>query len=227
MAANRRWTRPPATQTENLPSGPSPAHRRGKPRRPPRPSPAHRRGKPRIYLRDELRVAHPQVLIRHPPAPRQQVERKLRPLLLDVAPEPLEPLQRRLCRPLGALDDRPPLGLVRRQTRSARHRHRTKRPCQGDRVLHRQLRPRPDREVRRVRASPSNTTLSEHQRRLRTVTNRIHFELFASSGRPSNSSQTTTSRTPPTPCRKRPAPTPPNPTDRAQPAATHPSASRR
>src|SRR5512140_3374248 len=37
-------------------------------------------------------------------------------------------------------------------------------------------------------ASPSSTTFPEHQRRLRTVTNPSHLELFASSGRPPSSS---------------------------------------
>ena len=110
-----------------------------------------------IDRRHELRIAQAQVVVRHPPAPGQQIECELQPALVDELGQRLEPLERGLSRALGALDDRPPLGLVGIQCRSdarAQAGVRAKRPRQRHRILHRQLRPRPDREVRGVRGVP-------------------------------------------------------------------------
>ena len=61
---------------------------------------------------DEVRVAHPQLAVRDPAAAGQQVERERARVLLGVAADPLEPLERALRRALRALDDRAALGLV-------------------------------------------------------------------------------------------------------------------
>ena len=125
----------------------------------------HHAGEAAVDRRDELRIAQPQVVVCHAAAARQQIERELRPLLIDVARQALEPLERRLRGALRALDDRPALGLVGRERGGHVVAGCAKRPRQRDRVLHRELGPRTDREVRRVRRVAEQHDVAAHQRR--------------------------------------------------------------
>jgi len=54
---------------------------------------AARSGEVGVDLVDEPRIAQAQVVVGHAPAAGQQVESKLGALLMDVAAEPLEPLE--------------------------------------------------------------------------------------------------------------------------------------
>ena len=104
-----------------------------------------------VDLVDEPRIAQAEVVVGDTAAAGQQVERELRSRLIDVAAEPLEPLERGLRGALGALDDRPALSLIGADRLSNRARRRAQRPRERDRILHRELRPRPDREMGGVR----------------------------------------------------------------------------
>ena len=99
----------------------------------------------------EGRVAELQVVERDPLAPREEAERELRRIELAVALHVLEPHEAVLRRLLRALDDRPACLLVGLERLRDARRMLEQRLHQRDRVLHRQLGPGADREVRRVR----------------------------------------------------------------------------
>ncbi len=106
---------------------------------------------PRIQRPNELRIPDPEARVRDPPAARQQVERELQRLHLRVRSDPPEVRRGIARRGLRPLHHRRALELVVDERRldlpAAPHEPVRER----DRVLHRQLRPRPDREVRGVR----------------------------------------------------------------------------
>ena len=108
------------------------------------------RGVPRVDALHELRIADLQVVVRDPQTAREEIERELRRLEAHVPLGVLEPLQAHLCRALQALDCRPPLGLVLGE-RGAHVGVAPQRAGQRDRVLDRELGPRANREMRRVR----------------------------------------------------------------------------
>ena len=110
----------------------------------------HGPGEVLVDARDEPGIAHAQVVVGDAAAARQQVEREHAGLLADVARDALEPLEARLRGALRALHDRPALVLVGGE-RGPDVAAVAERPREGDRVLHRELRARPDREVRGVR----------------------------------------------------------------------------
>ena len=88
----------------------------------------------------------------HPAAPGHDVERELLGLLVRVLAEVLEPLKARLRGALGGGDDGAPFRLVGRQRPGqAFPGVLVEAGRQGQRVLHGQLGPRPDREVRGMR----------------------------------------------------------------------------
>ena len=120
---------------------------RGEHRRARRPAAGERR----VDLRHEAGIAQLQLAVGDAAAAGQQVEREQQRRLGHVAADPLEPLEAPLGRALRALDDRPPVGLVGVQGGGHVAGVLAERPCEADRVLERELRPRPDREVRGVR----------------------------------------------------------------------------
>ena len=106
---------------------------------------------PAVDRLDELRVAELQIVVGHAEAPRQEAHRELDRLeAAVVALRLLEPLEAHLRGALQTLDVRPPLLLVGDE-RLLHLVVTLERAAERDRVLHRELRPRADREVRGVR----------------------------------------------------------------------------
>ena len=106
---------------------------------------------PRVQGTGELRIANPQRRVRDPPAPRKQVERELDRLEVGVARDSPEVGRALAGRVLRALDVRLALELVVDERRLEIPAPPGQGRRQRDRVLHRELRPGADREVRGVR----------------------------------------------------------------------------
>jgi hypothetical protein len=102
-----------------------------------------------LHARGEVGVAVLEVLEGDAARPGDQVEDELGGVLVGVHADVLEPLQRGLGRSLGRLDHRLALGLVGLERRPDR-RVLVQAGSQGQRVLHGQLGPGADREVRGV-----------------------------------------------------------------------------
>ena len=117
-----------------------------------------------IHARQELRIAHPQVLVRDAQRTREQRERELQRRLAHVALGVLEPCERRLRGALQALDLRPPRlprtrAAPRQSPRAARLpcgiEFASERRAQRDGVLHRHP---------RARARPRSARCAPHRR---------------------------------------------------------------
>ena len=106
---------------------------------------------PRVQRARELRVAHTERRMRDPAAPRQQVETELDRLEVRVARDPPEVRGTLAGRVLRALDVRLALQLVVDERGGQIPAPARQRGRQRDRVVQRELRTRPDREMRRVR----------------------------------------------------------------------------
>ena len=122
--------------------------------------------------------------MRDPPAARQQVEGELQRLHLRVGRDPPEVRRAVAGRGLRALHHGRPLELVVDERRldlpAAPHEPVRER----DRVLHRQLRPRPDREVRGVRGVAEEHDRPSCQTRFVTFGKSSQSERFEKSSRP-------------------------------------------
>src|SRR4030081_452208 len=77
-------------------------------RTPPSPPGALLASEPFVHVRDELRVAQPQVVVGDPAAAGHDVERELVRILVGVLADVLEPLQAGLRGPLGRGGHPPP-----------------------------------------------------------------------------------------------------------------------
>ncbi len=110
---------------------------------------AHLGIEPCVDIGHELGVAKAQVVVGDAPAPCQDVERELERILVHVLAEVLEPLEACLRRTLRRHDDWLALGFVRGE-RTCDARLLVQTGGERKRVLHRELRPGSDREVRGV-----------------------------------------------------------------------------
>ena len=145
-------------------------------------------GEPRVDPRDELGVAHPQVVVGDPPAAGHDVERELQRLLVDVLARgsrttPGWPAPRAgwTARPAGARPRTP-------RARPSRSGSSCRQAASASASSIASLVPEPIEKCAVCAASPSSTTLPWRQRSLRTVVKLIHRELLASTSCPSSTS---------------------------------------